>query len=215
MGPSGYIMNSDTATHILLVDDEPIVLATLSTGLGALGYRVSQYEHPQTALDNYESDAPDIAIVDYNMPGMNGLELLQKMNAIMHRPMIMLSAYNDLPIVREAIGAGVSGYLVKPVESERLVPTIEASLARFNELSALLKQGADIQAGVESHRLISTAVGIVMARTDLTQDQAFENLRRLSRDRRRPLRELAFELVDAASTANAILQELRSSAVGK
>ena len=139
------------------------------------------------------------------MPEMNGLELMQKMIEIEHRPIIMLSAYNDLPIVREAVGAGVSGYLVKPVESERLVPTIEATLARFAELSALFQQGANIQAGVESHRLISTAVGIVMARTGFAQDQAFQSLRRLSRDQRRPLKDIAFELVDATSTALSLI----------
>ena len=201
-------MHDTTQTRVFLVDDEPIVLATLGTGLEKLGYSVSEFEQPREALDSYREQPPDIVIVDYNMPGMNGLELMQALNAIEHRPVIMLSAYNDLPIVREAIGAGVSGYLVKPVESERLVPTIEATLARFAELTALFAQGANIQAGVESHRLISTAVGIVMVKSGLPQDQAFESLRRLSRDQRRPLKDIAFDLVDATSSANTILSEL-------
>ena len=50
----------------------------------------------------------------------------------------MLSAHNDLLAVKEAIGAGVSGYMVKPVAAEKLAPSIEAALARFCELSALL-----------------------------------------------------------------------------
>ena len=95
------------------------------------------------------------------------------------------------------------------MEAERLAPSIEAALARFAEISALLKQGANVQAGVETHRLISTAVGIVMVSTHRPQDLAFESLRRFARDQRRPLRDVAFDLVDSTSTANTILSQLR------
>lgn len=203
-------MTTESNKHILLVDDEPIILNLLTQGLEAFGYRVTGYDDPQKALDNYLKDKPDLVVVDYSMPGMTGLELIKKMAELAHRPVLMLSAYTELPVVKEAIGAGVSGYLVKPVEAERLVPTIEATLARFAEMAALLQQGANIQAGVETHRLISTAVGIVMANAGLSQDQAFESLRRLSRNQRQPLKDIAFNLVDATSTANDILSELKN-----
>jgi len=195
--------------RLLLVDDEPIVLNTLASGLTALGYKVQTSDAAQRALEQYRREVPDLVILDYRMPDMDGLQLARAMIALTHRPIIMLSAYNDLPLVREAIGVGVSTYLVKPVEAERLAPSIEAALARFAEISALLKQGANLQAGVETHRLISTAVGIVMASTHRPQDLAFESLRRLARDQRRPLRDVAFDLVDATSSANAVLAQLR------
>ena len=200
---------STSTIRLLLVDDEPIVLNTLATGLGNLGYTITACDSPKKALETYQKNTPDLVILDYRMPDMDGLQLARKMIAICHRPIIMLSAYNDLPLVREVIGAGVSGYLVKPVEAERVAPSVEAALARFSEISALLKQGANIQAGIESQRLISTAVGIIMARTQRSQDMAFESLRKLARDQRKPLKELAFDLVDATSTANSILSQLQ------
>ncbi len=195
--------------RLLLVDDEPIILDTLSSGLTALGYKVQTSDAAQKALERYRSEVPDLVILDYRMPGMDGLQLARAMIAFAHRPIVMLSAYNDLPLVREAIGAGISTYLVKPVDAERLAPSIEAALARFAEIAALLKQGANLQAGVETHRLISTAVGIVMATTHRPQDVAFESLRRFARDQRRLLRDVAFDLVDSTSAANAILAQLR------
>jgi AmiR/NasT family two-component response regulator len=201
-----------TAPQLLLVDDEPIVLNTLANGLDALNYKVTTFDSPDGALESYKHNPPDLVILDYRMPEMTGLELAKAMISIVHRPIIMLSAYNDLPLVREAVGAGITTYLVKPVEAERVAPSIEAALARFAEITALLQQGANIQAGVESHRLINTAVGIVMARTNRPQDQAFESLRRLARDQRRPLRDLALDLVDATSTSNSIISQLHDIA---
>ena len=194
--------------RILLIDDEPIVLKTLSQGLNDLGYHVSTCASAQEALQQYRADTPDLVITDYRMPDMDGIRLARALLEIDHRPIIMLSAYNDLPLVREAVGAGVSTYLVKPVEAARVAPSIEAALARFSEISALIEQGDNMQAGLETQRLISTAVGIVMARTQRSQDMAFESLRRLARNQRRPLRDLAFDLVDATSTTGNILSQL-------
>jgi two-component system, response regulator PdtaR len=192
-------------THLLLVDDEPIILTTLSTGLSQMGYRVTTCESSANAIESYRQSTPDLVILDYRLPTMNGLELAKQLLDIEHRPIIMLSAYNDLPIVRDAIDIGVAGYLTKPVEAERLAPSIEAALARFTEISALLKQGANIQASIESQRLIGTAVGIMMARCNLTQDGAFERLRRQARDQRKPLKDLAFDLVASTSGSNELL----------
>lgn len=206
-------MKKDTKdpTNLLLVDDEPIILNTLESGLSSLGYQVTACDTPDQALNSYRQFTPDLVILDYRMPKMNGVELARALIDIEQRPIIMLSAYNDLPMVREAINAGISTYLVKPVEAERLAPSIEAALARFAEISALLKQGANIQAGVESHRLISTAVGIVMAQNRQPQDLAFESLRKMARDQRRSLRDLAFDLVDSTSIANSILVQLQKN----
>lgn len=196
-------------TSLLLVDDEPIILNTLGSGLKSLGYHVTACDTPDEALNSYQQYIPDLVILDYRMPNMNGVELARALIDIEQRPIIMLSAYSDVPMVREAISAGITAYLVKPVEAERLAPSIEAALARFSEISALMKQGANIQAGVESHRLISTAVGIVMAQTLQTQDLAFESLRKMARDQRCSLRDLAFDLVDSTSMANSILTQLK------
>ena len=200
---------TSTQTKILLVDDDPIVLNTLGTGLSQLGYEVQTVGSAKTALEQYRSQTPDLAILDFRMPEMTGLELARAMIAESYRPIIMLSAVNEVSTVKEAVGLGVSTYLIKPVEAERLAPSIEAALARFAEVNALIKQGVNLQEGMEKNRIISTAVGIIMERTDLPQDLAFESLRKLARDQRRPLRDIAFELVDAVSSANAVIQCLR------
>lgn len=200
---------SSAAPRLLLVDDDPIVLNTLGTGLSRMGYGIETFESANAALACYRAAPPDLVILDYRLPEMTGAELARAMIKEAYRPIIVLSAHSDAPTVREAVGLGVSAYLVKPVEAERLAPSIEAALARFAELEALLKQGMNLREGLEKNRIINTAIGIVMERSALPLDLAFENLRRLARDQRRPLRDVALELVDAVSTANGILQRLR------
>lgn len=202
---------SSAAARLLLVDDDPIVLNTLGTGLSRLGYVVDTFESASGALAHYRAAPPDLVILDYRLPEMTGAELARAMIKEAYRPIIILSAHSDASTVREAVGLGVSAYLVKPVEAERLAPSIEAARARFAELEALLKQGMNLREGLEKNRIINTAIGIVMEREGLPQDLAFEHLRRFARDQRRPLRDVALELVDAVSTANGLLHRLRDT----
>jgi response regulator NasT len=199
----------NTAAKILLVDDDAIVLNTLGAGLTRLGYAVQTFDNVPAALAHYQANPPDLAILDYRMPQMDGLELARILIKEVYRPIIMLSSYSEAAIVKDAVGLGVYTYLVKPVEAEHLAPSIEAALARFAEVNVLIKQGDNLQEGMEKNRIISTAVGIIMERAHLSQDVAFESLRQLARDQRRPLRDVAYELMDAVSSANTIIGRLK------
>lgn len=196
-------------TSVLLIDDDEIILNTLQAGLSSLNYNVDSCSSGQQAIQMYRNNTPDIVVLDYQMPDMSGTQTAKALLDIEHRPIIMLSAHSDVQVVREAIDLGVSTYLIKPVEADRLAPSIEATLARFGEVQALLKQGAHIQSIMEKHRVINNAVGIVMERAGLPNDVAFEKLRRLARNQRRSLRDISFEIVDAASTVNDIVAQIK------
>jgi response regulator NasT len=206
-------MNTSSETQatprrrVLLVDDDRLVLATLQRGLAAMGYAVEVCDNGREALERHRQTPADIVILDIRMPDMSGLELARAMLQAVYRPILMLSAHDDGLIVGEAIALGVSGYLVKPIEVNQLIPSIEAALARFAEVSALMKDSASLREGVERNRVISTAVGIVMERAGLTADMAFESLRKLARDQRRALRDVAQDLVNAIAVANSVARK--------
>lgn len=190
--------------RVMLVDDDRLVLATIKQGLVERGYQVETFDNGIDAIEAYSTHAPDIAILDVRMPKITGPETAKAMLALACRPIIMLSAHEDHDIVREAVSLGVCGYLVKPIEVAQLVPSIEAALARFAEVNALVEEGANLREAVEKNRVISTAVGIMMERCGVNHDIAFETLRGLARRRRQSLRDLAHELVDALSAVNSI-----------
>jgi AmiR/NasT family two-component response regulator len=188
--------------RIFVVDDDKLVLATLKKGLISYGYDVEAFSDPNLALEAYRQSQPDLALLDVRMPGMTGPELAQEMLKVNFVPIIMLSAYDDRDIVKEAVELGISGYLVKPIMPNQLVPTIEAALARFAEVRALAQNGDKLREGMENNRVISTAIGIIMERSRIDADNAFQKLRNLAREQRRPLRDVATELVDAIQHAN-------------
>jgi len=190
--------------HLMVVDDDRLVLATLTRGLKSRGYTVSGFSSGNEALLAYQVNLPDLVLLDLRMPGLSGTETAAGMLAHAHRPILILSAYDDQPMVKEAVALGVTGYLVKPIEVNQLVPAIEATLARFAEISALMANSENLREGLEQNRVISTAVGILMERAGLSQDEAFEQLRQLSRSQRRSLRELTAELVQAVSLVNIV-----------
>lgn len=182
--------------HLLLVDDDRLVLSTLSVGLRHAGYRVSTAESSEEAeVQLADGMRPDLAIVDIRMSGEDGLYLAHRLRKLDHIPFIMFSAYSEQHMIGHASHLGALGYLVKPLDVSQLLPTIEAALARANELQDLRETRARLQAALDTEREISMAIGITMARQQLPRQQAFELLRKTACSQRRKLTELADEII--------------------
>ena len=174
---------------ILVADDERVVLFTLAEGLREAGFEVIEARDGLQALALCQSDAPDLALLDIRMPGLDGLELARRLRDETAVPFLFLSAYGDEAFVQRAVEIGALGYLIKPLLVASIVPTLRTALARSKDISGL--QGA-----LESNRTIATAVGILMRAEGLDQPAAFERLRQQARTGRRKLEDLARELVE-------------------
>lgn len=185
-----------SAPHLLLVDDDRLILATLASGLRSAGYQVSTAE----SVDDAEAllaggMRPDLAIVDVSMPGRGGLELAERLQGLDHIPFFMLSAYSDTPTVESASGFGALGYMVKPLDIIQIKPTIQAALQRAREIETLRLTRAQLQMALDSDRDINVATGITMMQYRLPRTAAFELLRSASRSQRRKLSEVATEAI--------------------
>ena len=185
-----------TPTHLLLVDDARLILATLSSGLQDMGYQVSTAESVDDAEALLTSGLrPDLAIVDVRMPGRDGLALAERLRNLDHIPFLMLSAFSDDHNVERASGLGALGYLVKPMDVVQIRPAIEAALQRAQEIAHLHQSRAQLQAALDGDRSINVATGITMVQYRLQRAAAFELLRASSRSQRRKLAELAREVI--------------------
>jgi response regulator NasT len=131
------------------------------------------------------------------MSGMTGIELGRKLRE-QGIPFLFLSAYGDQEIVRQAAEEGALGYLVKPLDIQQIVPSIEAALARGGDLRKLRENEAQLNNALAGSREISMAVGLLMMRDRLNRKQAFDLLRDNARSQRRPVAEVAKELLNSA-----------------
>lgn len=189
--------------HLLVVDDDRLVLSVMSAGLADAGFEVTTAETAEDAEAWLAGGThPDLAILDIHLPGQGGLFLAARLRSLDHIPFIMFSAYSDASTVEQANRCGALGYLVKPLDTVQLVPAVESALARANELQELRTTQLQLQAALDGERDISVALGITMMQHRLKRSEAFELLRTTARKRRCKLSELAAEVIQAGERLN-------------
>lgn len=179
---------------ILVVDDDRLILFTLAKGLRDAGYTVIEADSGELAIEMCTDISPDLAVLDIHMPGLSGLEVGQWLKKHTCTPFIFLSAYNDQTTVRQATDSGALGYLVKPLDVDRILPTVQAALARAEDMHQLQQSEQHLNLALKSSRDISLAMGILMERKKIGQQEAFELLRGSARKQRRKTAEIAAEI---------------------
>lgn len=187
--------------HILIVDDDRLVLATLARGLRGAGYRVTEAADGAAALELVGREKPDLALLDVRMPGMSGVQLAERLGE-QGVSFIFLSAYGDPDLISRATELGALGYLVKPLDVPQIIPEIEAALARAAQIRELKQTGEHLSLALESGRETSMAIGILMERRGLDREQAFEALRSHARSQRRRIHDVAADIVNAVELLN-------------
>lgn len=152
------------APHILFVDDEPAVHDALARNLHRrkLSWRPIFQQDPQAALKTATADPPAVAVLDLLMPGMDGLELAEKMRAAgVDCPIVILSGCNDFAAAQAAINrAKAFRYYVKPCPTDDLVAGVEEALALTR--SAAAGGAGEVAGGVGAQALDRLALGVVV-----------------------------------------------------
>jgi response regulator NasT len=197
--------------RILVVDDDPLVRATISAGLRDAGYSVNEAGSGEEAVTACASSRHDLAILDMRMPHMSGVDAAREINRTTLTPFIFLTAFDDQVIVEQAVAEGALGYLVKPVDVHQVIPTIEAALLRAAELRALQNQQENLNVALHSGRETSVAIGLIMAETGLDAEAAERALRQYCRSQRCKMTEMANRLVEARETYTQLMAAIRNS----
>lgn len=215
-GAEGILLSKETVPLprpvVLVADDDPLIVASLGRGLRTAGFDVLEAFDGPAALEILTSRKVSVAIIDYAMPGTDGLEIARQSAAKTSVPVIFLSAYSDPSIVEGAIVAGAMLYLVKPIDIQQLLPIIRTVLQRSREMNALRTEAAQLNSTLQSSRTVNIATGLLMARFQIRQEEAFERLRRQARSRRTRLEEVATELLRMNDAIDRLYEPLRQEA---
>src|SRR5688500_6794369 len=140
------------AGNILVVDDDPDIREVLADRLEALGYRVLTAANGVEGLEVFERQSPHLVLLDIEMPGMNGLEMLGEIRKREHdTAVIMITAYGTIERAVEAMKDGAYDFIPKPFEPDHVALIVAKALERDT-----LKREVEILAEQldERHRMV-------------------------------------------------------------
>lgn len=119
---------------LLVADDEPLFLESVSEALGAFCKRVMTAGNGKEAWEKYRQGMPEILLLDVTMPGMSGLDLVEKIRKEDHATRIVLmTAHTDEHFLLKAAELELTRYLVKPVTMPQLLDALEKCVAQLAE----------------------------------------------------------------------------------
>jgi response regulator NasT len=178
---------------ILVVDDDRLVLATLTHGLAQAGYRVIDADNGDDAILLAREHRPDLALLDIRMEGKSGFDVAAYLRDVGGTPFMFLSAFSDDETLGRVKALGAVAYLVKPLDIRQIVPAVEAAFAQ----RAAARPAAPAAGMASPEALVAMAAGVLMHRYSLRRDAALERLRRGAEAEGTALPEHAARLLDA------------------
>jgi DNA-binding response OmpR family regulator len=169
---------------ILVVDDNRLVLATLSEGLTRAGYHDFDADNGDDAILIARTHRPQLALLDIRMEGKSGFDVAHYLRHQCGMPFMFLSAFSDEQTVAQVKALGAVAYLVKPLDIKQIVPAVEAAFAHLETTVAAPAAAAASSAAAATTRDTSAAmaVGVLMHRYSLARDEAAQRLQRLAQD---------------------------------
>ena len=189
-----------TATNkgtILVVDDDRLVLATLTHGLAEAGYTVIDTDNGDDAILLAREHRPDLALLDIRMEGKSGFDVAAYLREYGQIPFMFLSAFADDETVAKVKALGAAAYLVKPLDIAQIVAAVDAA---FVQVQAQREERAGLEAVAQTDPLanpIGIAVGVLMHRYSLARGTALLRLTRLAEVEGRSLYDQSERLLEA------------------
>ncbi len=184
--------------RIAIAEDEPLALQDLQECVTELGHEVvAAVTSGRDLVAQCREFKPDLVISDIKMPDMDGLAAARAIRAEQAIPFVIVSALHDPQFVEKAEEEQVMAYLVKPLQNGSLQTSIGIAMRRFREFQALQNQTETLQQALAERKLLERAKGILMKRAELSEEDAFLRLQKLSRTKNTRMVDIAKTIIDA------------------
>jgi two-component system response regulator MprA len=138
--------------RILVIEDDERILQFLNRGLTYEGYRVDTAEDGPDGLVAARDNPPDLIILDWMLPGLDGLEVCRRLRAASQVPILMLTAKDTVADRVGGLDAGADDYLVKPFDFDELLARIRALLRRTKIEGSEVLVYADLRLDTGTHQ---------------------------------------------------------------
>ena len=144
------------AHKILIVEDEPEIRDLLAFTLSREGYDTVEAETAETAIQLLDSKTPDLAIVDWMLPGMDGVDFAKRLRrdeVTAELPIIMLTARGEEADKLQSFASGIDDYITKPFSPRELLARVKALLRRSGAPADNVLEACGIRLNLDSHRI--------------------------------------------------------------
>src|SRR5688572_20997144 len=184
------------AVRVVIAEDEAIIRLDLKETLEEEGYEVvGETGRGDEAIELVRQLAPDLAILDIKMPGVDGLAAAREISSERQAAVLILTAFSQRDLIEQARDAGALAYLVKPFQRSELIPAVEVALGRFREIQALFDQNTSLEEQLETRKVVDRAKGLLMDGHGLTESEAFSWIQKRAMQDRRTMRVVADEVI--------------------
>lgn len=190
---------SDKRLSIAIIDENHLRAAILEDGLRASGIEtVTVIRERANLLRKLVMIDPDVVIIDLENPSRDELEQMFQVSRVVARPVAMFVDQSDSAMTEAAVDAGVSAYIVDGLKRERVKSIVDMAISRFNAFSRLRGELEAARNELADRKVIERAKSILMASRKLSEEQAYELLRKTAMNQNRKLAEIANSVVIAA-----------------
>ena len=188
-----------TMYRVVVVDDEVLIRMYIREILESNGYEVvGEAEDGLDAISVCREQQPDFVIMDISMPILNGLEASKVINEEkLAGFIIVLTAYRDKEIAKQAVDMDVMGYVVKPVDETALIPAFEIALHKYEQIKKMEKEVGKTKEALDDRKYVDRAKGMLMDRRKITEKEAYVYIRKLAMDKGHSMVEISKMLLKA------------------
>jgi response regulator NasT len=183
-GYNATALELPTAVSVLIVDDEPLMVELLSRTLKDLGHEtVATGQDGMQAVELARKYRPDLIVMDYAMPNMDGIEAAQAIMKEMSVPIVLSTGRTDDETLQRARTANIHSYLVKPFHREQLKTAITMALVRHHEKLATQAKITELQSELAVVKAVDLAASLLMEKFRIDRRDAIEKLETAARAR--------------------------------
>ena len=184
---------------VLVIDEIQERALDICEGLTRVGHMVAAVlPDAMQLIERIEEVQPDVVLINTDSPSRDTLENLAVMNEKSPRAVLMFSEDDADDVIRRAMRAGVSSYVVDGLAPERLEALLKVATVHFDEYFALRKERDEAQRKLTERVVIDRAKGVLMTARGMNEDEAYHALRKLAMERGRKLVEVAEEVLASA-----------------